>query len=569
MLKHLFKQKWYIILILALIIIEPTINSVLNFWLRTLFNSAKVDANKLLILRLLTTGFLLWISKRVVSFSSGVLKNRFICNAKQEVKHDLFVNLMGLDTADISEIASSGEYISIFTNDITILETRFYNQIVGLISSIFSVAILGTSFIAMCPKLAYAILAFGVISMFVPLAFSRRLNEKSMIYSKSISSFTQRMKEYMVAYPTIKNYSIERGITGKFNYYNHETEESKFESDYLLTLANNVGQLLSWFMQFIGVGLGLMLVIKGEILIGTVIAAQSFASDLATPLQDIIININSIRSVKAIVDKIDRLSSNKNAKTREDRTRESNDEFSTIDRCDISFSNFSLQLKSKPIIDNFSFTFESGKKYLIVGLNGSGKSTLFKALKKWYSTIDGSIRINETDISKLDSETISNLISYLNENVSLFSGSVEDNISLFREYNKKEFNQAVSDAQITLDLTREISDEGRNISSGEQRRIEIARSLLESVKVLIFDEVVSTLDIETAYEIEKMALEFKKKTIIFISHNFSGKLIRKYDEILVMEKGSLLAHGSYDELLQTCDYFKRICEIKFGEITTI
>ena len=82
--------------------------------------------------------------------------------------------------------------------------------------------------------------------------------------------------------------------------------------------------------------------------------------------------------------------------------------------------------------------------------------------------------------------------------------------------------------------------------------------------VLIFDEVVSTLDIETAYEIEKLALDFEEKTVIFISHNFSGKLIREYDEILVMGDGKLISHGSYEALVKECDYFRKICEIKFG-----
>lgn len=162
------------------------------------------------------------------------------------------------------------------------------------------------------------------------------------------------------------------------------------------------------------------------------------------------------------------------------------------------------------------------------------------------------------------SGSVYNLVSYLNENVSLFSGSVKDNISLFRDFNADALNQAVEDAQVRIELERSVTDEGRNISSGEQRRIEIARSLLESAKVLIFDEVVSTLDIETAYDVEKMALDLADKTVVFISHNFSGKLIKEYDEILVMEGGKLLAHGAYADLISSCEYFKRICDIKFG-----
>ena len=551
-------------MIFILIIAEPSLNSVLNFWLQRLFDAAAPGVEKMHILRMLTAGFLLWILKRVVNFASGLLKTRFICNAKQEVKHMLFTNLLGLDTSNISRIAASGEYISLFTNDITILETRFFNQIVSLISNVFSIAILGASFLALNKKLAIAILLFGIITMFVPAAFSKELNAKNLLYSECMSRFTQRMKEYIVAYPTIKNYAIEKAVVGKFDDLNSDTEEARFEADYALSLANNVGSLLSWFMQFIGVGFGLVLVVSGEIMIGTVVAAQSFASDLANPLQNIIFNINSIKSVKEIVGKIERLSSDTlktdSALIKSTETTPSKREGGF----EISFDRFGLAIGDKKIIDSFSFTFEEGKKYLVVGLNGSGKSTLFKALKKWYKATSGRILFDGKDVAELKNSDLSKAVSYLNEDVSLFSGTVRDNISLYRQYDEQKFLQAVCEAQVKLNLEREIGDEGNNISSGEQRRIEIARSLLESANVLIFDEVVSTLDIESAYEIEKMALNFNDKTIIFISHNFSGKLINEYDEILVIENGRLLDHGPYEELLSSCAYFKRICEIKFG-----
>ena len=402
--------------------------------------------------------------------------------------------------------------------------------------------------------------------MFVPVFFSKNLNEKNLKYSNMISKFTQKTKEFFTAYPTIKNYSIENEIIDKFNGINAESEDTKFEAEAALTLANNVGALLSWFMQFIGVGFGLMLVVKGEILVGTVIAAQSFASDLGLPLQNVIISINSIRSTKEIVKKVETIADSQvnrsvNAKFNESQNINAVTLPETID---VFFEDLSLTLGGKTIIDHFSFKFENGKKYLIVGLNGSGKSSLFRALKKWFHNCTGTIRINETNIDSLSNSTLSTVVSYLNENVSLFSGSVKDNVSLFTDYSPVSFQKAIQAAQVRLDLEREINDEGRNISSGEQRRIEIARSLLRSARFLIFDEVVSTLDIETAYEIEKLALDFSDKTVVFISHNFSGKLIREYDEILVMDSGRLVAHGKYEELINTCDYFRRICEIKFG-----
>ena len=171
MLKQIFKYKWYLLVVPALIIAEPTLNSVMNFLLQRMFNATTPGGNIVELLRLLSEGVLLWMIKRAVIHSNGVIKARFICNAKRDIKHQLFVRMIGLDTANLADVASSGEYISIYTNDITLLETRFYNQLLGLISSLFSLATLGTSFVALNAKLAVPIISFGLVAMFVPAFF--------------------------------------------------------------------------------------------------------------------------------------------------------------------------------------------------------------------------------------------------------------------------------------------------------------------------------------------------------------------------------------------------------------
>ena len=372
------------------------------------------------------------------------------------------------------------------------------------------------------------------------------------------------MKEYILAYPTIKNYAISRQILSRFDMANSDAEDSRFEAEYELNLANCVGQLLAWFMQVLCVGLGLIMVAEGEIMIGTVIAAQGFANDLGSPLQNLLININNIRSVHDLVQRMQDLSEKKAAES--PKTRNEDSVVPSPDNYDVVFDHVSLDLNGKSIIQDFSFSFEEGKKYLIVGRNGSGKSSLFKVLKHWYHAAEGRIYIGRRNIDSYSGDQLSSIISYLNEKVNLFTGTVEDNITLFRSFTQDAFEDAVKNALVELSLTREIEDEGRNISSGEQRRIEVARSLLSSAKVLIFDEVISTLDIMTAYEIERLALSFSENTIIFVSHNFSGKLVERYDEILVMDDGRLIDHGPYRDLVTRCPYFKQICEIKFGKV---
>lgn len=560
--KIIFKNKWYLILMLGLIVLEPSLNSILNFWVQRLFNAAAPNESKIYIMRLLTQGFLLWMLKRLVSFTSGTLKARFICSTKQDIKHRMFVRLMKMDTSNLAQVASSGEYISLFTNDINLIEQRYFNQLIGLISAVVSLVIMGSSFLMLNSTLAAAILLFGVSTLFVPAFFSKRLNRKNIQYSDAISRFTQHLKEYIVAYPTIKNYAIAHRIIDRFSGHNAEAEDAKFEADFELNLANNVGQLIAWFMQFIGVGLGLMMVVKGQIMVGTVIAAQAFASDLGAPLQNLVIGINSIRSVHQIVERIKTLSGEKPGEKEKAAPAAQPAELKNYD---VVFSNVSLIIGKQAILKDFSFRFEQGKKYLIVGKNGSGKSTLFKTLKKWFADVRGTIEIGGVNVQTLSDEASSRAVSYLNENVSLFTGSVRDNITFFSEENENAFLQAISDARMELNPDREIGDEGRNVSSGEQRRIEIARSLFSSAHILIFDEVVSTLDIETAFDIENLVLSYQDKTVIFVSHNFSGKLITKYDEILVMDQGEMIAHGSFEDLLARCPYFRKICEIKFGD----
>ena len=564
MLKIIHNHKLYLCTIVLLMIFEPSINAILNFWLQKLFNSASIGADMVYIFRLLTVGFLLWVLKRVITHVMLLVRDRFICNVKADLKQQIFHSILSLNSSSISNKSSVGEYISLFTNDILLLEQRFLNQIMGLISGVFSILILGYSFISLNSKIAFAIIIFGFSTMFVPLLFSKRLNTKNLLYTKKIANFTQKLKEYISSFPTIKNFAIETEIEAIFNDENCAAENSKFDADCSVTLANSVGQIIAWFMQFIGVGLGLVLVIKGEIMTGTVIAAQGFAGDLALPIQNVIININAIRSVKSIVDKINKFidgegTDAENAKmVIKDLKSISND-----DGYDLEFDSVSLCLNGNNIIENFTYKFEKGKKYLVIGMNGSGKSSIFKVLKKWYKSSSGEVRINGYPLSCYSNDELSNLVSYLNESVSLFSGTLKDNVTLFKKYEERRLTEAMKFAQINLDVNRFI-DENNVLSSGEQRRIEIARCLLKSASIMIFDEVVSTLDVESAYEIEDLALNLLGKTVIFISHNFSGKLIKKYDEIIIMNKGKIITHGTYEELINTSEYFQKICNIKFG-----
>ena len=555
MLRYIARYKVYFIIIGVIIVVEPILASALNLYFEKILNYVMPGADLIIIARMLLIGFFYWITKRVVSFIFSVINSRCMNSIREDIKDDTFKSLLKMNIAELEGISGSGEFTSIFINDINIIEMRYFNNIVSFVASAASVVINVAALTYMNYKLAIPILAFAFIIIFIPFIFARKLSKSQYEYSMKIAKFTHTIKEFIGAYPTIKNYEVEDPVFYRFKESNLFTEDAKFLSEYDLALSSSVSSLLSWFMQIIAVGVGFVLVIKGEILLGTVIVARSFANDIAEPLNQMVTSFSSILSIRKITEKIKEMTG---------AGQSVEPSYIIEKRSDIDYEDVSLTLNEKIIINHFSYHFDYGKKYLVLGRNGSGKSTLFRLLKKRYMNYEGNIKVGGVDIKDVSTKALAGSVSYLNEKVDLFTGTVAENIRLFsNKYNDAEVEEAAKQAQLSVDLTRVVNDSGFNISSGEKRRLEIARCLLQGSDTIIFDEVVSTLDALTAYELEEMILGYDK-TVVFISHNFSAQLIKKYDQILIMDKGNLIDTGTYDELIKRNAYFQEMCRIKFG-----
>jgi ABC-type multidrug transport system fused ATPase/permease subunit len=287
-------------------------------------------------------------------------------------------------------------------------------------------------------------------------------------------------------------------------------------------------------------------------------AAYVFANEsLAMPLQWLIQQLNAIVSIKAVKNKIEVI-------YRDAREEDQTQDIKRPVFDDIQYIDINLEIKGTSILNGISLTIEKGKKYLVVGRNGCGKSTLFKLLKRNNDSFTGRIQLGDREIRELPFSVLSSITSYLSEDSMVFTTSVANNISLLRDVEEAEVKKAAKTAQVKIPLDRILRDSGLNISSGERRRIEIARSLISSPDILVFDEVISTLDIETAYDIEQLALSLDGKTVVFISHNFSGKLIKQYDAIIVMDSGRIVDIGNHDALIGRCEFYSHLFEIRHG-----
>ncbi|MBQ4582769.1 MAG: ABC transporter ATP-binding protein [Oscillospiraceae bacterium] len=555
MLRYILRQKVKMAILVVLLILSPITTVFTGLWAGQLFDYAyAMDFEG--VIRSFVLIFAVWIPRNILRYWVLQLKVLITTTIRRELKKDAFQSIMNVDLSYYEQF-DNGEYLANLTNDVTIIDERYVSEFLNVLESVFNILTTGLALLFINRFLALTVVATGALAVAVVLIESRTTNRKNRAFVDRFAAFTQLLKEFFAAFPTIRNYSVESQFQKQFEQSNEETEHTKFVADSELQYANAFSTGLVWLMDFTVVGLGIAEVIRGNLTVGMVYTAYLFVGNIGVPLQSVLNAVNSMLSVKAVVEKFERLHRRARAEVARERQE---------DGClsgDIRFENVSLRFGNKDIFRNVSFTFEKGKKYLIVGKNGAGKSTLFKLLKRRVTSYTGDVFLGEKNLSDLSNRRLAGHVSYLNENCSVISDTVRSNITLYRDYSEEELQQAVQAAHLELDLDHRIRDAGANISSGERRKIEIARALLSRPEVVIFDEVISTLDIESAYEIERLALSLDA-TVMFVSHNFSGKNIGLYDEILLLDDGQIVAHGSHEQLLQTCEHYRRLNAIRMG-----
>ena len=170
-------------------------------------------------------------------------------------------------------------------------------------------------------------------------------------------------------------------------------------------------------------------------------------------------------------------------------------------------------------------------------------------------------------MDEISRNSIINLISTINQNVFLFKGSIYDNITLFsKDYSEEKVKDVILKAELGKYLDRLydkelISENANNLSGGEKQRISIARSLIKDTKIILADEILSSLDNEIAFSIEKGLLELENITLISVTHRLIKENLKQYDQILVLKDGKIEEKGNFEELMNFDSYFKKLYTI--------
>lgn len=223
------------------------------------------------------------------------------------------------------------------------------------------------------------------------------------------------------------------------------------------------------------------------------------------------------------------------------------------------------------VINGIDLKIKKGSVVAIVGESGAGKTTLVNLLCGLIYPVSGELIIDENEIRKLDIVTYQKKIGYITQEPVIFNASIFDNVSFWEEAteeNKERFRKALEQARI-VDFVDQLNQQeytilgtnGLSLSGGQRQRITIARELYKKVDILILDEATSSLDSETEADIRLEIEQLKGNyTMIIIAHRLST--IKTSDQVVLLKEGSIDAVGTYEELLNSSEDFKKMVELQ-------
>ena len=442
----------------------------------------------------------------------------------------------------------------------------------GLTSIILDTSsILGSFIIIFILNVKLALIAISVLPFAVGLTwflgkFSRSAYRKSL---STLAGLTTKMQENLSGIKVIKSFVHEKKSYEEFS----ETQDKNVKANLRAVRISASYQPFVFLIRIIGTALilyfGALMVLSGEITLGTIVAFIEYQFLYFMPVMDLVVVYDQYQSAMAATERMfDLIDTSIEV---EDPPQDEAVKIDTIDS--IRFENVTFGYDPAiSVVKNVSFTLEGSKKLAIVGATGAGKSTMINLLARFYDPSDGRILVNGYDVKNIKIDSLRRHMGIVLQDSFLFPMSVKDNIRFGRpeatEEEVTEAAEAVGAHEFIMKLPggydHIIQEGSSNISIGQRQLISFARTLLTNPKLLVLDEATSSIDPYTELVVQNALRKLlENRLAIIIAHRLST--IRLCDEIIVVEEGKAVEKGTHSELMKTNGLYSQFYRMQFRE----
>ena len=399
----------------------------------------------------------------------------------------------------------------------------------------------------------YALITIITITIYVILTFA--ITQWRVQFRRDMNSadnsVSTKMIDSLLNFETVKYFNNENHEFNRLDVSLKKYELAANKSRHSLSLLN-IAQII-----VIMSGITIMLVMtafgirSNDISIGGFVVINAYMLQLYQPL-------NFLGSVyREIQQSLVDMENMFNLLDEKSKVKDSLKQLNINNKTEIKFSNISFGYdERRTVIKDISFDVPNGKKVAIVGPTGAGKSTISRLLFRFYDPTNGSIYINDENINSISQHSLRKIIGVVPQDTVLFNDTIHYNISYGDPKASEDDiinaakNADIHDFVISLPDGYEtiVGERGLKLSGGEKQRVAIARTFLKNPKILFFDEATSALDSTTEKEIQKNLENISKnKTTLIIAHRLSTAAYA--DNIIVLDKGSIIEQGSHNYLL--------------------
>ena len=423
--------------------------------------------------------------------------------------------------------------------------------------TLFTVAL--TQMLSTAPKLTlYTMLPLPILS-FVIYKLSRLINHRSKIVQESLSGLSSFTQEQFSGISVIKSYTIEPSVNNEFETLSSENRKKQIDLAKVQALFFPLMILLIGVSNLLVIYIGGKQYINGEIEnIGTIAEFIIYVNMLTWP-------VATVGWVTSIVQQAEASQKRINEFLETEPEIKNNVECLTDIKGAIEFKNVTFTYPDTNItaLKDVSFKIESGEKLAILGMTGSGKSTILDLIGRLYDTQQGSILIDGKQIDDINLYNLRESTGYVAQDAFLFSDSIKNNIKFGKENaTEEEVIEAAKNARVHKNIIdfkngydTVLGERGITLSGGQKQRVSIARAIIKSPEILLFDDCLSAVDTETEEKILKnLECVSKNKTTIIVSHRISSA--KNADKIIVLDEGKIIQAGTHQTLKKTAGYYK-------------
>lgn len=580
LLRYLRPYRWHVVLGIFLSLIVSLSEAVRPFFTKIAVDVNIANNDRTGLLLTILAFLALIIFRGIVQYFSAYLTQwigqRTIFDLRMEVfRHLQRLSLRFYDRNPI------GRLITRVTNDIEVLNEMFSSGIVMVFTDIFT--IIGILYFMFTMNWELTLVSMSVLPFlfYGTFLFRRKAREAYREVRRQIARINSFMQEHISGMMVDQVFNRERKSYQKFSDINSAHRDANIKSIFYYAIFYPSVELIGALSIGLIIWYSGLNALEGSITIGTVMAFLQFNEMFWRPIRDLSEKYNILQTAMASSERVFQLLDDRSVLEKDKNARSISEIKGEVEFKNVWFAYNALSDGSESpewVLKDVSFHIKPGEVIALVGHTGAGKTSIINLIARFYDIQKGEILVDGVDIRDMDYHDLRRNISFVLQDVFLFSGDIKGNINLWDEKISNERIKAAARIvgahsfieRLPHRFETEVKERGSTLSVGQKQLLSFARAIAFNPKILVLDEATSSIDTETEILIQRAIKKLLHgRTSIVIAHRLST--IQHADKIIVLHKGEIREIGTHQELLTKGGIYRKLYQLQYKdqEITTL